>query len=309
MLNAHIESLADEDGYVDPESPLFPNTMYEHAEHDMTQAMEELGVDPAIIYAFQETGLMVSDENQHLISDADLAKWHAALERYRTLHPPATEGPVGVVAHYGPDDRKTTKIVASVFLHPGAEPIMEKFVSTKVSEDPAVRAKIRAFFESHGVTNVVATDGNIGCTHEEGEDFPNGEDCPFCPYWKGKQGSAATQELPTNDAASDNPMEGIMERMSSMFGEDGMAELEQLAEECGDADEFANLLLVGECPQCSGQSTTDCEEDPELQDPTIGHCNDCDFRWCLDCGDPFSSKSDAAAHDCEVWNEFEDGID
>lgn len=36
----------------------------------------------------------------------------------------------------------------------------------------------------------LATDGNIGCPHEEGEDFPSGEDCPFCPFWKGKQGSA-----------------------------------------------------------------------------------------------------------------------
>jgi len=27
--------------------------------------------------------------------------------------------------------------------------------------------------------------------YEEGEDFPPGEDCPFCPFWKGKQGSRA----------------------------------------------------------------------------------------------------------------------
>jgi len=33
------------------------------------------------------------------------------------------------------------------------------------------------------------TGGNIGCPHEEGLDFPEGEDCPFCPFWKGKQGS------------------------------------------------------------------------------------------------------------------------
>jgi hypothetical protein len=31
----------------------------------------------------------------------------------------------------------------------------------------------------------------MGCPHEEGEDFPVGEDCPFCPFWKGKQGSNA----------------------------------------------------------------------------------------------------------------------
>jgi hypothetical protein len=35
------------------------------------------------------------------------------------------------------------------------------------------------------------SDGNMGCPHEEGQDFPHGEDCPFCPFWKGKQGSAA----------------------------------------------------------------------------------------------------------------------
>jgi len=31
------------------------------------------------------------------------------------------------------------------------------------------------------------TNGVIGCPHEEGIDYPLGEDCPFCPFWKGKQ--------------------------------------------------------------------------------------------------------------------------
>ena len=47
------------------------------------------------------------------------------------------------------------------------------------------------FFAKHGVKSVVASDQNIGCPHEEGPDFPVGEDCPFCPYWKGQQGSNA----------------------------------------------------------------------------------------------------------------------
>ena len=45
------------------------------------------------------------------------------------------------------------------------------------------------FFNEHGVKSVAMSDGNMGCPHEEGEDFPVGEDCPFCPFWKGKQGS------------------------------------------------------------------------------------------------------------------------
>ncbi|MBE7557116.1 MAG: hypothetical protein HS126_39270 [Anaerolineales bacterium] len=50
---------------------------------------------------------------------------------------------------------------------------------------------IQQFIARHGAKNVVITDGVIGCPHEEGIDFPEGEDCPFCPFWKGKQGSAA----------------------------------------------------------------------------------------------------------------------
>jgi len=44
------------------------------------------------------------------------------------------------------------------------------------------------FFLQYGVKSVAISEGNMGCPHEEGLDFPHGEDCPFCPFWKGKQG-------------------------------------------------------------------------------------------------------------------------
>jgi hypothetical protein len=59
---------------------------FEHVEHEMVEAMKKAGVDPALIYAFEETGLMVSEDNQHLISDVDLAKWHEAVKEYRAKH-------------------------------------------------------------------------------------------------------------------------------------------------------------------------------------------------------------------------------
>jgi hypothetical protein len=43
--------------------------------------------------------------------------------------------------------------------------------------------------DEYGVESVAMTEGNMGCPHEEGPDFPHGEDCPFFPFWKGKQGS------------------------------------------------------------------------------------------------------------------------
>jgi hypothetical protein len=99
------------------------------------------------------------------------------------------EYPIGTVALYGPDDKTTIKIAAGVIKSPNGEPILMRWVATDVTTSPKVRSEMTEFFRQHGVKSVVMSDGNMGCPHEEGEDFPNGEDCPFCPFWAGKQGS------------------------------------------------------------------------------------------------------------------------
>lgn len=99
--------------------------------------------------------------------------------------------PIGTVAYYGPDDKTTTKIAAAVITREGAEPILERWVGRNVKDNPKARREIEAFFKRHHVKSVVTSDGNMGCPHEEGPDFPEGGDCPFCPFWKGKQGSGA----------------------------------------------------------------------------------------------------------------------
>jgi len=101
--------------------------------------------------------------------------------------------PIGTVAYYGPDDKTTTKIVAGVIKEEGAEPIIKRWVATDVTTNPKVQKEITRFFKKYGVTQVGMSDGNMGCPHEEGEDFPVGGDCPFCPWWKGKQGSRAKE--------------------------------------------------------------------------------------------------------------------
>jgi len=177
-----------------PDDPVFPDMPHpEHMEHEMVELMKEAGVNPAVIHALEKTGRLVTEENQHLLTDAELDEWNAAIEEYEAEHgseePP--EFPIGTIALYGPDDKTTTKIVAGVILEEDAEAIVERWVGTDVTENPRVRKGIEEFFDEHGVKSVVATEQNMGCPHEEGEDFPVGEDCPFCPYWKGKQGSNA----------------------------------------------------------------------------------------------------------------------
>ena len=92
--------------------------------------------------------------------------------------------PLGTVALYGPDDKTTTKIAAGVILRDGAEPMLKRWVATDVTTNPKVQQEMKDFFLQHGVKQVAMTQGNMGCPHEEGEDFP------FCPFWKGKQGSS-----------------------------------------------------------------------------------------------------------------------
>src|SRR5262249_26595880 len=106
-----------------PEDKVFFDMPHsEQVEHITVQAMKEAGIDPAIIYAYEKTGRLVTQDNQQLLSEADLAEWEAAIEEYemkRRKPRKLPQYPIGTVALYGPDDKTTTKIAAGVILHDG----------------------------------------------------------------------------------------------------------------------------------------------------------------------------------------------
>ena len=45
-------------------------------------AMRRAGIDPSLIYASRKTGLIVTERNQHLLSDDDRADWIEAIFEY-----------------------------------------------------------------------------------------------------------------------------------------------------------------------------------------------------------------------------------
>ena len=55
---------------------------FEIVEHLTVQAMKKAGIDPALIYAYEQTGLMLNTRNEHLVPDPDVAEWDAALDEY-----------------------------------------------------------------------------------------------------------------------------------------------------------------------------------------------------------------------------------
>lgn len=95
--------------------------------------------------------------------------------------------PLATVAHYGPDDRKATKVVVGIFLRPEDEsgPLKRWYADSldDIRNDRSVTEEIEVFITAHGVVRVNMVDRIIGCPHEEGIDYPEGTTCPQCPFW------------------------------------------------------------------------------------------------------------------------------
>ncbi len=95
--------------------------------------------------------------------------------------------PVGTVAFYGPDDRRATKAAVGIIPSEDAEPDeLGRWMVEHgdVRHDISIGKEIVAFLKRHGVRSVVMADRIIGCPHEEGIDYPEGETCPDCPFWR-----------------------------------------------------------------------------------------------------------------------------
>lgn len=110
-------------------------------------------------------------------------------------HDDPSQYPIGTIVYYEPDEKITTKITAGIVLSRAEQPILKKWSGTDITTDPQVLGELGKFFKDHGVKQVVMTNGNAGCPHEEGIDYPAGEECPYCPYWNRRQGTS----LPAND--------------------------------------------------------------------------------------------------------------
>ncbi len=92
--------------------------------------------------------------------------------------------PVATIAYYGPDDQLATKVVVGIVARQDEIVAMQKWFSDKdVRYDVSINQQMVEFIDQHHPRSVVVTDGIIGCPHEEGIDYPEGQSCPQCPFW------------------------------------------------------------------------------------------------------------------------------
>ena len=104
--------------------------------------------------------------------------------------------PLATIAFYGPTDTFASKVAVGIVREEGDEPHMERFLSTgpDIRTDPELQAKLLRLLQERGVKSVVMTDGLLGCPHEEGIDYPEGQSCPQCPYWAGRDRFSKVRE-------------------------------------------------------------------------------------------------------------------
>ena len=94
--------------------------------------------------------------------------------------------PVATIAFYGPDDKRASKVAVAIVSEQDAEPsALERWFSeyTDIRNDMAVAQQILAFVQQHQAKSVTIADRILGCPHEEGIDYPQGQVCPHCPFW------------------------------------------------------------------------------------------------------------------------------
>ena len=97
--------------------------------------------------------------------------------------------PVGTIAFHGPTAQRASKVAVGIVRHEGAEAeILERLYGTEhdLRFDEEVASQIGALLREHQVVSVSMVDRIIGCPHEEKVDYPEGEACPKCPYWNGR---------------------------------------------------------------------------------------------------------------------------
>ena len=97
--------------------------------------------------------------------------------------------PVATIAFYGPTAQQATKVAVGIVMREGSEPeFLERWYGKEqdLRFDEEVAHQISAFLREHQVLSVSMVDRIIGCPHEEVVDYPEGEACPNCPYWSGR---------------------------------------------------------------------------------------------------------------------------
>jgi hypothetical protein len=94
MKQAFIDKFGREPGANDPiffdpdadEPRFFSDALITEMEEVLCSAMHKAGFDPAVIYAYKKTGLLVTEESKRHLSRAEMKEWREAINEYHVKY-------------------------------------------------------------------------------------------------------------------------------------------------------------------------------------------------------------------------------
>lgn len=88
-LQAHVQRLErDKGGPLAPDDLLFPElaeASEEAVREQLVAAMRDADLDPALVYAFQQTGMLLSEETLAQVPEGDRQAWLQAIREFRAM--------------------------------------------------------------------------------------------------------------------------------------------------------------------------------------------------------------------------------
>jgi len=97
--------------------------------------------------------------------------------------------PTATIAFYGPTNKVATKLVCGIFKYEGSkvEPMKKWFSESDLRKSEKITGEVLSFLDENNIRTISMIDRIIGCSHEEGIDYPEGESCTECGYWHGRE--------------------------------------------------------------------------------------------------------------------------
>jgi hypothetical protein len=124
----------------------------------------------------------------------------------------------------------------------------------------------------------------FNCNHELPQ---NAKFCPVC-------------EAPVEPEPTAEELDAVRAALENL-PPDLMAQFHKVISESATAEEFADRILVGDCPTCGSSQTGDCENDPDINAILIGRCYDCGQLFCTECGRLMKPNE----IECECWDDLD----
>ena len=118
-------------------------------------------------------------------------RWQRPVPRFRGY-------PVATVSLYGPTPEQATKVVVRIVPERDAQEIAREWVSEEsdIRFDTGVAHQVSVFIGHHRVQSMMLHDEIMGCPHEADRDYPTGESCPYCIYWKDHAHHSRQMQIP-----------------------------------------------------------------------------------------------------------------